>query len=249
MNSRIKVCIADDNVELANNLASYLSQNERIYVTKVCKDGEEAINTLTEENVDILITDIIMPKIDGIGVLEKIEECTKQGKIDENLGIIIVSAINHDNMKFDIFSKGVNYYMSKPIDLETIEQRIIGVYEGIHDIRSEIIDKELTNKLYELGIYPNILGYKYIKQCVDILIQRPCGQKDFRTNIYTVVAKRNNQSVYRVERAIINALNTSWSKNKKLTAKLLKNKLYEIKKPSTQILLTTIAEEIRNKAS
>jgi len=247
MSGPIKVCIADDNVQLANNLANYLSANKEIYVTKICEDGNSVIEALEENEFDILVIDIIMPKIDGIGVLEKIEELIKNGKMKKRPGIIIISAIMHDNIKFDIFNKGVNYYMTKPIELDIIEARIIEIYKGIQEPDGKLVEQEIKNILYKLEIYPNLLGYRYIKQCVEILLKKPYMQVDFRKKLYPIVAEENNQSVHKVERSIINAINIAWNKEKDRIAEFLNNKLYESKKPSTRIMLTSIAEEVKRK--
>jgi len=110
-----------------------------------------------------------------------------------------------------------------------------------------LVEQEIKNILYKLKKYPNLLGYRYIKQCVEILLKKPYMQVDFRKKLYPIVAEENNQSVHKVERSIINAINIAWNKEKDRIAEFLNNKLYESKKPSTRIMLTSIAEEVKRK--
>lgn len=251
MNDKIKVCIADDNVNLAENWAKYLSQNERIYVTDICKDGKETLDAILKKEIDSLIIDIVMPKIDGIEVINEIDRKFKEGKINKKPNIIIVSALVHDNLKFDFFSKGVNFYMVKPINLDILERRIIEIfdYEKNSEYREKTIDESATEMLYKIGIYPNLMGYKYMKRAIEILVRNPMINKDFRKTIYTVLAKEDETEVTKVEKSIINAVNTSWQKEKENVSEILKDTRYYSRKPTTRILLTTIAEEIRNKGN
>lgn len=251
MNDKIKVCIADDNVNLAENWAKYLSQNERIYVTDICKDGKETLDAILKKEIDSLIIDIVMPKIDGIEVINEIDRKFKEGKINKKPNIIIVSALVHDNLKFDFFSKGVNFYMVKPINLDILERRIIEIfdYEKNSEYREKTIDESATEMLYKIGIYPNLMGYKYMKRAIEILVRNPMINKDFRKMIYTVLAKEDETEVTKVEKSIINAVNTSWQKEKENVSEILKDTRYYSRKPTTRILLTTIAEEIRNEGN
>ena len=233
MSDKIKICIADDNENVAKNLASYLSLNERIYVTDICQNGKETINSILKKEVDFLITDIIMPEIDGIGVIEKIEEEIKNGNIKHKPNIIIVSALLHDNLKFNILDKGVNYYMTKPIDED-------------NQYRQQVIDENIKKELYQIGIYPNLIGYSYMKRAVEILIKQPMIQKNFRKYVYTVLAQEDNTEIEKVEKSIINAVNTSWQKEAENVSKILEHTMYHKRKPSTRILLSTIAEKVKN---
>jgi len=250
MSDKIRICIADDNIDVAKSMASYLSLNERMYVTNICQDGKEAVKTVLEKEVDFLITDIIMPKIDGIGVIEEIDKEFKNGTINKKPNIIIVSALLHDNLKFDIFNKGVNFYVTKPIDMDLLVKRIIEIYDydKNNEYREKVIDDYVTKILYKIGIYPNLIGYRYMKKAIELLVKQPMINKDFRRQVYTVLAEEDEIEVTKVEKSIINAVNISWQKEKQNVSKILRNTKYHSRKPSTRILLTTIAEEIRNRA-
>lgn len=251
MSDKIRICIADDNIDLAESWANYLSQNERIYVAAICKDGRETLDTVLKMKIDVLLIDIIMPKIDGIEVINEIDRKFKEGEIDEKPNIIIVSALLHDNLKFDIFSKGVNFYMTKPADIDMLQKRIIEIfdYEKNSEYREKVIDENVTEILYKIGIYPNLIGYKYMKRAIEILVRNPMINKDFRKKIYTELAKEDETDVAKIEKSIINAVNTSWQKEKENVSEILKDTRYHSRKPTTSILLTAIAEEIRNKAN
>lgn len=248
MSQKIKICIADDNEDVAKNLAKSLSLNPRIDVTDICKNGKEAIEVVLNKKIDFLLIDIIMPEIDGIGVLEEIENGIKNGSIQDKPNIIVVSGLLYDNLKFDILEKGVNYYMTKPINLDTLEKRIIEIYdyETNNEYINKIINENATRILYHIGIYPNLTGYRYMKRAIELLVKRPTIKSDFRRYVYTTLAKEDKTDVEKVEKSIINAVNISWHKEKENVVQILKNTKYNKRKPSTNILLSAIAEELRN---
>ena len=72
MNEKISVLVADDNLEFANTLTNYLGKDEEMEVIGVAKDGVEAVDQIKQKHPDVVILDVIMPHLDGLGVLEKI---------------------------------------------------------------------------------------------------------------------------------------------------------------------------------
>ena len=72
MREKITVLIADDNQEFSMTLATYLKNQEDMVVVGRAKDGNEALDMITSLMPDVVLMDVIMPHLDGIGVLEKI---------------------------------------------------------------------------------------------------------------------------------------------------------------------------------
>lgn len=141
----------------------------------------------------------------------------------------------------------VSYYMSKPLEYNILEQRIIEIYD--EDTRRKDIEteKQVSKKLYELEIYPNLVGYKYIKRAIELLIKADLKEKNYRKNIYSILSEEdNNAPIFKIEKAINNAITTSWNKDKEKLLEIFPSKIYEKKNPSARVFLSTIAEEIIN---
>lgn len=243
MNNKIKICIADDNKELTKCMAECLNRNERIEVVKICDNGRDVLKTIDENEIDVLILDLILPYIDGIGVLEKIQE----SNIENTPKVIIVSAISYDSLRFKLLEFGVSYYMLKPIDMDILIKRIVEIYESDINKRKQDIEQIVSEKLHELSIYPNLVGYKYIKQSIEMIIEKPIYAKNFREYIYSIMAKENKIPEFKIEKAINNAIHTSWNKDKEKITLTFKSKIYEKKAPSARVFITTIAEDILEK--
>lgn len=80
LKEKITILIADDNIDFTRTLSAYLEKMEDIEVVGIAKDGNEAFEIIKGTHPDILLLDVIMPHLDGIGVLEKLNETTMTKK-------------------------------------------------------------------------------------------------------------------------------------------------------------------------
>ena len=78
MSDKIRILIADDNYEFGMTLKNYLANDNSMEVVGIARDGEEAYSNILNLKPDVVLLDVIMPHLDGIGVLEKLS----QSKID-----------------------------------------------------------------------------------------------------------------------------------------------------------------------
>ena len=81
MSEKITVLVADDNNDFTTTLSNYLEKEEEIEIIGIAKDGNEAYEMAVQLKPDILLLDIIMPHLDGLGVLEKLYELNKEHNI------------------------------------------------------------------------------------------------------------------------------------------------------------------------
>ena len=122
MREKITVLIADDNQEFSRTLATYLRNQEDMEVVGIAKDGLEAVDLIKDKLPDIAILDVIMPHLDGLGVLEKVNSSSNE--LDKKPICIMLSAVGQDKITQKAISLGAEYYMVKPFDIELLMQRI-----------------------------------------------------------------------------------------------------------------------------
>ena len=120
MNEKITVLVADDNSDFTMTLSSYLEKEEQIQIVGIAKDGNEAYEKAIELKPDILLLDIIMPHLDGLGVLEKLGETN----LEKSPLVIILSAVGQDKITQKAITLGAEYYVVKPFDIELLIKRI-----------------------------------------------------------------------------------------------------------------------------
>ena len=120
MNGKITILIADDNQEFSNTLASYLEKEDDMKVVGITRDGEDAIRKIKEMKPDVVLLDVIMPHLDGLGVLEKINS----NRLEINPICIMLSAVGQDKITQKAITLGAEYYVVKPFDIQLLISRI-----------------------------------------------------------------------------------------------------------------------------
>ena len=71
MNDKITILIADDNPDFANTLTGYIEEDSKFEIIAMARDGKQAVEMILNTEPDVVLLDVIMPHLDGIGVLEK----------------------------------------------------------------------------------------------------------------------------------------------------------------------------------
>lgn len=112
----VNILLIEDNVELCELIEGELEQNG--YKVFTSFDGESGIETFCNERIDLVITDIMMPKCDGFSVITYIRQ------INENVPILIITAKISQEDKYKGFKAGTDDYMTKPIDIDELVLRV-----------------------------------------------------------------------------------------------------------------------------
>ena len=102
-----KILVCDDDKEIVEAIDIY--QTQEGYTVRKAYDGEEALKILKEEEIDLLIIDVMMPRLDGIRATLKIRE-------ENNIPIIILSAKSEDADKILGLNVGADDYVTKPFN-------------------------------------------------------------------------------------------------------------------------------------
>ncbi len=220
--NKIKILIADDNLLLAQKLFDKLNEYEDFELV-LARDGMEAIECINNEKPDVVLLDIIMPKLDGVGVLEYVRD----NLLAHKPIFIIFSAVSQENYISRVMNLGAMYYILKPFDEEVIATRIRQLYSTTknehneHYIKSENYmtrvakktkkcDDELmvlaTKYMREYGLKAHMIGYGYIRNIILESFDIYCQTGAMPKGIYRAIASKNNISVQKVERAIRNCI-------------------------------------------
>lgn len=226
---KYKILIADDNQEFCEILTKFLSKEEDFQVVGTAKDGLEVLDKIKEENPDLLILDIIMPHLDGLGVLESLHKLNLN-KIPK---IVILSAVGQDKITQRAIELGADYYVIKPFDFETFIRRlkeIIGQQFSEAPTRNEYIqipklnsvafdsrkslEAKITNLIHEIGVPAHIKGYLYLREAIYMVIQDIELLGAVTKELYPSIAHKFNTTPSRVERAIRHAIEVAWTRGK-----------------------------------
>lgn len=228
----ITILIADDNIDFTRTLSAYLEKMEDIEVVGIAKDGNEAFEIIKGTHPDILLLDVIMPHLDGIGVLEKLNETTMTKKPIS----IMLSAVGQDKITQKAISLGAQYYVVKPFDIELLIKRIrdLRYYQPTpnnnfiaRESKPQYIDISpenkkdernlealVTNLIHEVGVPAHIKGYQYLREAIMMVVNDIEVINQITKQLYPDIAKKFHTTPSRVERAIRHAIEVAWSRGK-----------------------------------
>ena len=147
MKEKITVLIADDNNEFAMTLASYLENDEEMEVIGMAKNGNEAFDMIVSTRPDIVLLDVIMPHLDGLGVLEKLNAI----HMDKLPLCIMLSAVGQDKITQRAINLGAQYYVVKPIDINLLIKRVKDLkYFQPSQNKNNFINREIKAQYIEI---------------------------------------------------------------------------------------------------
>lgn len=244
---KTKVLLIDDNISLVNMIKDYFENHNQIEVSLCCKDGEEGLNAILNKKgeYDVILLDLVMPKKDGLYVLE---ELNKRG-ISEN--IIVETSYNEPNVIRKVSEYGVNYYILKPFDLLDLENRILEVLNNktgkTINLYHSNLQISITKMLHELGMPSHIKGYQYIREGVNMIYDNPDLIGGITKELYPELATKFNTTVSRVERAIRHAIEVSWNRGNWDYMEELFGHSVDIDKakPTNSEFIVTVADKLR----
>ncbi|MGE5677153.1 MAG: response regulator, partial [Pseudomonadota bacterium] len=117
---KIKILIGDDNKDFCIILNEYLNTQADFEVVGIAKDGLEVVDLIETTFPDVVILDIIMPHLDGLGVLERLNTM----HLEKRPKVIVLSAVGQDKITQKALTLGAEYYVVKPFDMEIFAKRI-----------------------------------------------------------------------------------------------------------------------------
>lgn len=221
--NKLKVLIADDNKDFCDVVSNYLEKQDDMEIVGIAHDGVEAYDQIMLIKPDVALLDGIMPRLDGIGVLEKLNE----SHASVSTMCIMLTAMTQERITQKAFNLGVQYYIAKPFDMELLVSRIRQLREKISSPNnkngsfnsfgkhSEVdLETRVTNILHEIGVPAHIRGYHYMREAILMAINDIDVLNYITKELYPSIAKKCNTTPSRVERAIRHAIEVAWSRGK-----------------------------------
>ena len=176
--AKLQVAIADDNERIVQLLDNIISHDQEFEVIGKANNGEDAYSLIREKQPDIMLLDIIMPKLDGLSVMEKVG---KDEKLKKKPEFIVITAIGQERITEDAFQLGASYYIMKPFDSDMVlnrmkhigrsktygaESRRIAPYEKKEQYIERNLESDVTNLIHEIGVPAHIKGYTYLRDAI-----------------------------------------------------------------------------------
>ncbi len=262
--TKLNVAIADDNEKVLTMLDDLLSKDGEINVVGKARNGEQAYEMIRANNPDVVLLDLIMPGMDGLGVMEKVYAEKKDGKIP---AFIVISALRSESIAESVMMSGATYYMMKPLDNSIVIRRIKQMARGMDTgyrsapalsfsepaspaaaaVSENSLEQYVTNVIHEIGVPAHIKGYQYLRDAIMLCINDMDLLNSITKILYPEIAKKYGTTPSRVERALRHAIEVAWSRGKMDTIYALFG--YTINsgkgKPTNSEFIALISDKIR----
>lgn len=236
MNKKITVLIADDNSEFSATLAGYINAEEDLELVGMARDGVDAFDMIKNLEPDIVLLDVIMPRLDGLGVLERLEE----NNIEKMPMCIMLSAVGQDKITQKAINLGAQYYIVKPFEISVLIKRIkeLKFFQPVQskipytsrEIKTsyieiapnekkneENLEALVTNMIHEIGVPAHIKGYQYLREAIMMVVNDIDIINQITKQLYPEIAQKYHTTPSRVERAIRHAIEVAWGRGEQNT--------------------------------
>lgn len=257
---QLNVAIADDNERMLNLLGEIIESDRELHLVGKANNGEDMYQIIKNVQPDVVLLDLIMPKMDGLTVMEMVNT---DKAIKKHPHFIVITAIGQERIAEDAFAKGASYYILKPFHNEMILQQIKktrkhaknetrvfeNTMEKLEDTK-ESMENKVTEMIHEIGIPAHIKGYHYLRDAILMAIDDMDVLNAITKVLYPTVAKKHQTTSSRVERAIRHAIEVAWSRGKLDTLEELFG--YTVStgkgKPTNSEFIALVADTIRLKS-
>ena len=241
---KVRVLVVDDNRRIVNLLKNALEKEEEVEVVGTASDGEEALQMIHLKRPDVVLLDLIMPKIDGLGVMERMQ----RPDFPVHPQVIVVSAVSQESVTEHAFALGAAYYILKPFDTRVIIARVKSVgMTGENRLQNHSMEAEITQTIHEIGVPAHIKGYQYLRDAILMSVSDTEMLGAITKRLYPNIAKKHQTTPSRVERAIRHAIEVAWSRGKVDTIEELFGYTVSDRKgkPTNSEFIALLADKIR----
>jgi len=259
MGKKIKIIVADDNRNLCQMLQNYLQGQEDLIMVGLAYNGLEAWELIQTQEPDLIILDLVMPNLDGLGVLERINARTTTTRPK----IIMLTAFGQESLTHQAMMLGVDYFILKPFDLDILNKRIRSLTQDTPAAPSQFSSSsspsvttvgstvnlcaEVTTMMHQIGIPAHVKGYQYIRDAILMVVEDVSLLGAVTKELYPGIAKKYDTAPSRVERGIRHAIELAWERGHTDTLKRIFGYSMNIErqKPTNSEFIALLADKLR----
>ncbi len=245
----MKILVVDNNVELCHAIETYFASQHAFEVVGVAHDGQEALRKIENLQPDVVLLDITMPYLDGLGVMERLGTL----RIEKRPKVVAITAFGTDNLLARLMSLGVDYFMVKPFQLDILAQRLqefagastdMIAAEAASTFESRLtVDQRVTKLLHSMGVPPHYKGFLYLKEAVLRCTEDGYCAGGLTKEIYPALAKKHHTTPSGVEAAIRNAVVAAWEHGNTGCIRQLCEPYCDERMPTNSLIIAKVAEK------
>lgn len=240
-------------------LQDFLHSQDDLEVVGLAYNGVEAWDLIQSQEPDLVIIDLVMPSLDGLGVLERINSRATANRPK----VIMLTAFGQESLTHQAMVLGVDYFILKPFDLEILGKRIRSLTQGtpaspaasvastvssVTTVGSSVnLGAEVTNMMHQIGIPAHVKGYQYIRDAILMVVEDVSLLGAVTKELYPAIAKKYDTAPSRVERGIRHAIELAWERGHTETLKRIFGYSMNIErqKPTNSEFVALLADKLR----
>ncbi|MBE6966852.1 MAG: sporulation transcription factor Spo0A [Ruminococcaceae bacterium] len=222
MENKLRVLIADASEDYRGMLSSALEADMHFQLLDTAVDGLDAVAKAAALQPDVIVLDLVLPKLDGMGVLRRLQEM--------NLSALpfVVSGFYNSHVVAQAVELGACYFMPKPYEMEELLGRIrlcactqpMRAAEAVPADRAALakrkaeqgLETAVTDIIHEIGVPAHIKGYQYLREAIILTVNDMEIINAVTKALYPAVARKFQTTPSRVERAIRHAIEVAWDR-------------------------------------
>ena len=172
------------------------------------KDGGAVMQSLRKERPDGVLLDVFMPQMDAIAVKKQFN--TEGGRAQ----FFATAAFQNEELEEELLQSGFTYYFIKPFDPRSFAERVAHMMGAVAEYHAAPCNDELTvtEILHQIGVPAHIKGYQFLRDAILLTAADPEYINAVTKRLYPEIAKNNNTTPSRVERAIRHAIEVAWDR-------------------------------------
>ena len=220
MSKMIQTFVAIDQSDLLENIKFNLVKSNKITIVGSTNSGVECLNFFEQKNCDLLILDLMLAEIDGLGVLKKLKEMSKP----TFQKVICITQFTNQTICNMLEDLDVTYCFKYPFDIHHFVQSTLYIasselqkpelmdQDESEKYKKVKIENEITEILHEVGIPAHIKGYMYLRTAILTTYYNIEILGQVTKVLYPDIARMYNTTSSRVERAIRHAIEVAWNR-------------------------------------
>lgn len=232
---KLNVLIADANKEFRSQIFNYFRGTEHINIAWEAEDGITALEKIDSGKPDVVILDLVLPGLDGYGVLKQL----KMQQSEYKPYIIVCSQLHTDMCITRALSDGADFYLLKPLNLTSLHEHLallassgtrmtsshvsesnnnfampLATAQSVVSKPKSSLDEKLANIFISVGIPAHIKGYQYLREAIKLSVETPEIVNNITKQLYPQIAESFSTTPSKVERAIRHAIEVACSRGK-----------------------------------
>ena len=214
MENNAKILLCDESSEERRYITDILMKAGFRYIDEV-SNGENALDRINKGNYDLVLVDLWLCGIDGIGIIRS----ALSGGAKIKPAFILMSPVNKQNILLEASDAGADLCMIKPFDNSSLISHINSLIrtKGRSSSSSTItissdMEAQVTKIIHQIGVPAHIKGYQYLRTAILMTIEDNDVINSVTKVLYPTVAKKYQTTTSRVERAIRHAIEVAWDR-------------------------------------